>query len=251
MSSITISVVSGCSAPENPLPVPTRTPFSVPTETPLPPPTVTLEPTTTLEPSPTPDPLIFRDDFDGSLNDGWQWVHENQNYWSLTNNSGWLEIMARSGHVGSGDIDNLLLRQAPEGNYELETKLIFDPSENFQFAGLLIYESAANFVQFGRAFCGYAQCAGDGFYLDMTTDGNVTPENFAATAPDTDTIYLRLRREGGTFTAYSSEGGEEWKLIGAHQSPMKPMFVGLVSGQAYNSVPKPAQFDYFMIKALP
>jgi beta-xylosidase len=239
-----VFVLSACGTPTTPVPIPTNTPIPPPTETPLP-------PTATLEPSPTPDPLLFRDDFDGSLGEGWQWTHENKDSWSLTNNPGWLEIMARSGHVAKGDIDNLLLHQTPEGNFELETKLKFDPLENFQFAGLLIYESAANFVQFGRAFCGYSPCPGDGFYMDMTAGGNLVPENFATAAPDTDTVYLRLRREGDTFTAYASEDGKEWKLIGSHNNSVKPLFVGLVSGQAYNTVPKPAQFDYFVINTLP
>ena len=247
---LSVLVLSACGTLATPQPVPTST--LAPTDTPIPLPTETpVPPTATLEPSPTSDPLLFRDDFEGSLGEGWQWVEENPNYWSLTNNLGWLEIMARAGHVGNGDIDNLLLRQAPEGNFELETKVNFKPSENFQFAGLLIYESAANFIQFGRAFCGFAQCAGDGFYIDMTDNGNFNSENFATPAPETDTVYLRLRREGNTFTAYVSEDGLELKLIGAHNSEMEPLFVGLLAGQAVNSVPKPAQFDYFIINALP
>lgn len=241
VSLITVSLACGVMSP---------TP-TAPTETEAVPPTSTTEPTATLEPSPTPDPLIFRDDFDGSLGDGWQWVRENPKGMSLTNNPGWLEIMARSGNVGSGSIENLLLRPTPDGNYELETKLKFKPTENFQFAGLLIYESAANFIQFGRAFCNATPCVGDGYYLDMTANGNFNPENFATAAPETDTVYLRLRREGGTFTAYASEDGDEWIVIGAHVSEIKPLFVGLLAGQAVSSVPKPAQFDYFIINTLP
>lgn len=241
-----VLVLSVCGTPATPAPIPTNTPAPLPTETPVP-------PTATLEPSPTstPDPLLFRDDFDGVLDSGWQWIRENNKYWSLTNNSGWLEIMARSGNVGAGNINNLLLRQAPEGNFELETRLKFKPTGNYQIAGLLIYESAANHIQFGRAFCNAPQCAGDGYYLDLVSGGNFTPENFATKATEIETVYLRLRREGNTFTAYVSENGGEWKVIGAHNGNIKPLFVGLVAGQAVNSTPKPAQFDYFIINALP
>lgn len=240
-----VLLACGTLATPAPVPAPTSTPLPPPTETPVP-------PTVTLEPSPTSDPLLFRDDFEGSLGEGWEWTRENKNAWSLTNNAGWLEIMARAGHVGSGDIDNLLLRQAPEGNFELETRLNFKPTENFQIAGLIIYESAANFIQFGRAFCGFGPpCAGDAYYIDLINGGNNNPENFATSAPETDTVFLRLRREGNTFTAYASEDGTEWKVIGAHVGQMNPLFVGLVAGQAVNSVPKPAQFDYFVINALP
>lgn len=240
---LTLSLLS-CSTP---------TPVAVPlTDTPVPPPTNTpLPPTATLEPSPTPDPLIFRDDFEGALDESWSWTKENKQYWSLTNNPGWLEITALPGNIGDGSITNMLLRPMPEGNFELETHLKFQPTGNYQIAGLLIYESASNFMQFGRAYCNAPACKGDGYYFDLTIGGSFTGENFSTAAPEIDTIFLRLRREGNTYTAYASEDGEKWQVIGTHTSEMSPMFVGLVSGQAVNSLPKPAQFDYYVINALP
>jgi hypothetical protein len=235
-----------------------------PTAIPTIPPTVPLELTATSIPTPTPlpatmepalpqeDNLVFRDDFEGTMDEGWQWTRENKNTWSLSKEPGWLEIMAGAGHVGDDSVENLLLRPAPEGNFELETRLKFQPSANFQIAGLLIFESGANFIQFGRAFCDVPAptCAGDGFYVDMVTGGDANPENFSVAAPATDTVLLRLRREGSTFTAYTSEDGTEWKLIGTHNGEIVPLFVGMVSGQS-TSRPIPAQFDTFMIRELP
>jgi beta-xylosidase len=242
---ITAFTLSACSTPAIP-PVQTNTSISLPSETPI-----LSTATATLEPSSTPNPLIFRDDFNSSLGEGWQWIRENNKYWSLTSNPGWLKIVARSGHVGDGSMQNLLMQQAPAGDFELETKLQFKPTENFEIAGLLVYATDKNYIQFGRAFCNAPQCAGDGFYLDLVVDGNFSSDNFATSAPDTDTVYLRLRREGNIFTGYVSEDAQEWKAIGAHNSDMKPLLVGLVAGQAVNSVPKPALFDYFVINSLP
>lgn len=228
---------------------PPAIPTDLPTNTAIPEPTATA----TVAPSPTPYPVVFRDDFEGVLDAGWSWTRENKQGWSLTNNPGWLEIMARAGSVGDGTMENLLLRTAPEGNFELEIKLNFRPVENFQFAGVTVFESVANFINFGRAYCGYTPepCAGDGFYLDNTVGGTFDPENFSIAAPQVDVVYLRLRRESDKFTAYASEDGINWQLIGSHSNSMKPLLVGLISGQAYQSVPKPAQFDYFVIYALP
>jgi beta-xylosidase len=194
---------------------------------------------------------LFRDEFDGVLDSGWQWYKEDKANWSLTNNPGWVEIMSGSGNVGDGTMDNNLLRPAPEGNFELETKLKFTPTENFQIAGLIIMESPANFIQFGRAFCNGGPCVNDGFYVDLISGGKFTGENYATPAPAVDTVYLRLRREGNIFTAYTSENGTEWKIIGSHNADFKPVTIGVIAGQAFNSVPKPAQFDYFAIYTLP
>lgn len=234
-------ILTACATP-TPLP-PTETPIPLPTNTAVP-------PTPTLEPTSTPDPLLFRDDFEGALGEGWSWTNEKSDFWNLTSNPGWLEITALPGSVGDEGGKNILLRNAPDGNFELETHLKFQPQGNFQIAALVIYESSANFMQFGRAFCGPC-AAGDGYYFDLYENSTFSGENFAVSAPAADTVYIRLRHEGNTYTSYGSEDGINWQVTGTHTSELSPQFVGLYAGQAVNSNPKPAQFDYFMINALP
>jgi beta-xylosidase len=249
-----VLLAAGCSAQPSTTPVPATsapTPLPPPSETPLPPTLTPEPPTATAEPSPTPDPLLLRDDFEGALAEGWSWTRENPESWSLSSNPGWLEITVGFGSVGSGNLDNMLLRPIPEGNFEIETRMNFRPSGDFQLAGILIYESASNFIQFGRAFCDLPNtCAGDGFYVDMVSGGNLDPDNLSIAAPDAEIVFLRLRREGSLYTAYASADGETWRLIGEKVSEMKPLFMGLVAGQAW-SAPEEAQFDYFLVNQLP
>lgn len=247
---VVIFALAACGSPATPTPEPTSPPL--PTNTSIPEPTSTpIPPTATLEPSPTPDPLLFRDDFEGSLGEGWAWTRENKKSWSLTKNPGWLEIIARPGYVGGGNLDNVLLRPIPNGNFEIETKLNFKPVGDYQIAGLLIYESAANYLQFGRAFCDAPSvCAKDGFYVDLSTNGNLDGQNLATPAENTEIAFLRLRREGNKYTAYASHDGQEWRLIGEKTSDMNPLFIGLMAGQAW-SAPQPAQFDYFIVNQIP
>ncbi|MBK9604324.1 MAG: hypothetical protein IPO36_21200 [Anaerolineales bacterium] len=224
--------------------------------TPTPAPTITAEstlipPTATFEILPTASSTLFRDDFEGPLNDNWQWTHENSEQWKLTDN-GWLEIMVSYGIINNSNMDNLLLRQAPTGNFELETRLKFSPTEASQMAGLLIYENNSNYAEFVHGVCLTSSCIGDEFHFDQMTRGSFIEENFATTAFNTDTVYLRLRFEGDTFTAYASENGTEWKLIGTHPKKIQPLFIGLFAGGSFDrSALIPAQFDYFAVNALP
>ena len=134
--SILMVFVLACSLGPTPEPSATPAPTNtlIPTNTAPPPPTTAP----TLVPAPTTNPLLFKDEFDSTLDPGWQWIKENKNKWNLANNPGWLEILAGSGGVAAGNVENLLLRQIPDGNFELETKMKFKPTANFQIAGLII-----------------------------------------------------------------------------------------------------------------
>jgi beta-xylosidase len=245
-------VLSSCSTPQTPAPTepPAPTSTAAPTLPPTPAPTAapTLAPTATVEPSPTPDPVLFKDDFDSALQPGWQWTRENPKYWNLDKNPGWLEIINRTGYVTKNSQENILLREAPSGNFEIITRIKFKPGKNFQFAGLTIFEDKANFLAFGRAFCSY--CIGDGFYMDLYKASKLDGSNFAKPAPQTDTVYLSLMKTRDMYQSFYSENGTDWTPIGTKKSDMKPAYVGLVSGQG-TSAKIPSDFDYFIIKSLP
>ena len=215
---------------------------------------------TTQEPAPSPvevittepvtDPNYFRDDFDTTLSAGWQWMREDPGNWSLSAVPGTLQINVDGGQVSDETIRNLLLRQAPTANFQIETKVTFRPNADFQFAGLIVYESAPNLIQAGRAFCDLPDvCVGEGLYVDYYNNGNFVTPNFAASYTDSD-VYLRLLRQGDTYTFQSSSNGSEWILRGGTVSTMNPLQIGLVAGQ--NTVELiPAQFDYFEVRSLP
>lgn len=232
-------ILAACANQPAPTPEPTLAATAIP-------PTSTVAPTATFTPSPTPDLTLFKDDFEGTLDADWQWIKPNAKTWSLESAPGWLEITVGSGNIGAR---NLLARPIPEGDFELETKLKFEPVADFQIAGLTVFYNSANYIMFGRAFCGACLESGDGFYMDNIQSGKFVGANFAVPAPGTDTVYLRLRRVGSTFTSFFSEDGSTWTKLGAHTNEMKAKFVGLGAGQSRSGT-VPAQFDYFIIRSL-
>jgi beta-xylosidase len=220
-----------------------------PTQTPLSSPTPTI-PTQTIPAEPSPDPIYFRDDFDTTLDAGWVWINEDSSNWSLTAVPGMLQINAGSGSVYDDTITNLLLRPAPTGDFQFETKVTFQPNADFQFAGLIAYESPLNFIQAGRAFCGsLPTCAGDGLYIDYYQNGEFILPNFAVPYTETDEIYLRLVRESGTYVFHTSQDGSEWILRGGQASAGQPTQIGVAAGQNSADI-IPALFDYFEVSSL-
>jgi endo-1,4-beta-xylanase len=200
-----------------------------------------------------PGPVLFQDDFNGSLDTGWQWTNENKNHWSLTANPGWLQITTSKGGLTDNTVENLLLRPVPQGNFELETSVRFKPTGNFQAAGLVIYESPSHYLLLTHAYCavGIGTCVSDGIYFDLITNGTYSGSNFATPAPASSLIYLRLRREGNVYTAYMSVDGTIWTMIGVHLDYTGSSAVGLVTDGTLSTNPVPARFDYFITYGLP
>jgi serine/threonine protein kinase len=191
----------------------------------------------------------FRDEFEYELAEGWTWLAEDSQKWSLSEVPGWLRIMATDAYIGGPSLPaNILLRDAPPGDFEVTTLLQFAPTSNFQFAGLVVFQDETNVLQYGRAFCDLADtCSGSGIYFDNIENGSITGSSpmIAIDSPD---IYLRLRREGNTYTGSYSEDGENWTVLGERTRDFSQVRIGLMAAQAAEQIP--ATFDYFLLTSL-
>ena len=224
---------------------------AAPTPMPLPP---APDLATQAEPLATQEPAAsaFRDDFNGTLAPGWSWLGEDTGTWSLTSAPGYMRLPAGNSDIKAGSSPrNLLVQPAPQGNFEIGTSVRFTPTARFQIAGLLVYESQGNALQFGPA---YSTCPGtfEGqcVYFDNYQGGQMVEPNFATDVGGLLLSYLRLQRQGSSYTAYYSLDGSSWQNIGTHQSSINPQYVGLIAAQGYQAQ-ESADFDYFTLTSLP
>jgi len=207
-------------------------------------------------PLPTSTPPIetlsgegFQDDFADQLAEGWTWLGEDPAKWSLSEVAGSLQITASDASIDGPYLPtNILLRDPPAGDFEITASVQFAPTSNFQFAGLLVFQDRGNVLQFGRAFCDVVNaCIGDGVYFDNFENGSITGSNYHV-AFHGSVIYLRLRREGNTYTGYYSEDGQNWIATGEHVRDFSQARVGLTAAQAPTEIS--ALFDYFTMNAI-
>ena len=194
------------------------------------------------------------DDFEAPTLDGqWFWVREDPSHWSIIERPGFLRITTQQGGlIGTGgNAKNLLVRRAPVGSFEIETRVLFTPTENFQMAGLLVGQDDDNFLMLGRAYCDLAPpYFGNAIYFDHEERGAFFDENYAMTTTVPGEAYLRIVREGTVFTGYVSENAEDWMLVGVHTavSGLIPSLVGLAAEPSWMAVAEiPADFDYFRL----
>ncbi len=191
----------------------------------------------------------FQDDFAGQLAEGWIWLEEDPSKWSLSAVDGSLQIMVSDASFDGPYLPlNILLRDAPVGDFEISTALHFAPTRNYQAAGLVVFQEQGNVLQLSRAFCDVVNaCVGDGVYFDNFENGSTTGSNYHI-AFHGSVIYLRLRREGNTYSGYYSEDGQNWILTGEHVRDFSQPRVGLIAAQSETEIP--AVFEYFTMNLL-
>lgn len=245
--------LSACGAASQPaVPAPEYIGFQQ-NATPTLPPAITPTASPTATPVPTTDPNFFRDDFNDTLGVGWSWVREDSANWSLIDELGSLKINVSGGYVAAHSNSNLLLRPAPSGNFTVETRIRFWPADNFQFAGLIIYQSDSNFIQAGREFCNTVGCIGEGLYMDTYRKGVLVQPNIqkAYSNKNNPPIFIRLIRRENTYTFETSTDGKVWFFIGSQTSDMDPLQIGVVTAQKAQGEVRAARFDYFEVRSLP
>lgn len=141
----------------------------------------------------SPSSLIWTDDFNSSaLNGRWSWISEAPSHWSLTARPGFLRLTTQLMYSG---LDNLLVQDAPAGDYEIQTRLFFTPTANVQSASLMVYQNNSNLLMLGRAYCNAPPptCVGNGIYFTRIQGGLPVGGYFAMTTTMQSEAYLWTR----------------------------------------------------------
>jgi len=151
----------------------------------------------------------------------------------------------------------VLLRDAPAGDYLVETKVTLDLGvdtvRNFEQAGLIAYQSDDSFVRLGDvAIWNTRQVE---FGKEMPFAGS-TSYGGTLLGPPATTTWLRLAHRVNPatgehlFRAASSPDGVHWTWGGTWTLPAGPTpRIGLVS-HGGNVPPVTAAFDYFRVSTL-
>lgn len=181
----------------------------------------------------------YDDEFSGTtLDPKWSWVKQDATHWSLTAKPGSMRITTQAGDLpSSGGANNILLQTLPGGDFEVSTKLDFAPTNDYQQAGLVLYQSDTELFKLVRLHAGTQ-------VLDFAHANGSFGELFAAF--DGSSVYLKIQKTGSTYAGYYSADGTTWNLITSYESTVAPPQAGLVAFNGPLDAPEiNADFDYF------
>ncbi|MFJ8976792.1 family 43 glycosylhydrolase [Streptomyces sp. NPDC102282] len=218
-----------------------------------------------------PGPLLpgHSDEFDGATVPGtdagspWQWVRGPAA--GVKVSGGGFSWPTQDAELYLGDnTASVLLRDAPKGDWTVETKLRFAPDRAAQQAGLVLYENDDRWFKLVHSVLPLTN--GNGAVLDVSEFGKegerptTTPPTAVANAPmfggpTADTMWLRMAYHRDTahgeheVRASTSRDGVHWSAGGVWTLPVRgELRIGLVS---HNRSGTTAEFDYVRTYAAP
>ncbi|WDZ83051.1 family 43 glycosylhydrolase [Micromonospora cathayae] len=191
----------------------------------------------------------YSDEFSDGLDAGWEWVRADP---AATVRDGALHWPVQSADLtGTGNTAGVLLRDAPTGNYVVETKVTLDLGEetvrNYQQAGLVAYVDDDRFARLSQVAIWNTRQVEYGYELPFAGQP-VYGGNIVGTPATTTWLRLAHRVDPATgeheFRAGSSRDGRTWTWGGVWTFPADTTpRIGLVAhGGAEPAVT--ARFDY-------
>jgi len=176
------------------------------------------------------------------LHSRWSLLREDPTHWSLTAHPGFLRIVAQPGGLfqDGNNARNLLFRPAPPGPYQITTKVTMMPTENFQGAAIYVYQDDDNYLRLSRQY-------GNGDTVDLRLEVNGVAVTVSLPESAT-TVYLRIAREGDSYTASYGTDGSSWTLVGGKNMHVINPKVGIGSECGPSTTEIPADFDYFQLE---
>lgn len=181
---------------------------------------------------------------------GWRWIDPDTSKGPVKydTSGGTLKFTVPSGKDMYGDNRTAPhMLQSIEGDFQIETRVKFDPKEDYQGAGLFVYKDGDNYLRLERAFGGL-NGTGSGIRFDART----TDQYKAITTPDqavtaAKTVDLKLVRMGKKFIAFWRLDEEsEWKEVGEFDSDLPDTVqVGIIACNTGADIP--AEFSYIKL----
>jgi regulation of enolase protein 1 (concanavalin A-like superfamily) len=161
--------------------------------------------------------VLFQDDFNGKLGEGWTWVREHREAWRATSQG--LEVRVEPGNMwgGQNNARNLLVRPAPAaGQSEIEAAVTIEnkPGNQYEQVNLVWYYDDSHMVKLGQELV-------DGkLSIVMGREEKDQCRTIAIIPLASDKVRVRLFAKGDQLRGqFQTPGAAEWREVGSCTMP--------------------------------
>ena len=171
-----------------------------------------------------------------TLHSAWTWIRENKEAWSLDAEHNSMKIKTEKGNLWrDANLNKNILLYAPSTeDVTLITQLTFKPTKAYAEGGLLVYGDDDNYFYVARKnHPGYG-----GAIISVISESNGAPqEQVTADQIQSDTVYLKVTKEGNRYTGYYSTNLTTWTQVGGayENATIANLHVGLFANNAGGS----------------
>ncbi|HZO75092.1 MAG TPA: helix-turn-helix domain-containing protein [Ktedonobacteraceae bacterium] len=190
----------------------------------------------------------FSGAFHRQLDTRWQFVNPTEDGTWHIDPQGSLSITApRGSDLNPNPGHNLeapRLLQPIRDNFTIQTRLQFSPTRNFQSAGLLLWQDSTTFLRFERV---YGLQNGILFQQEKDNDPIFSIPQSRNHLTSTQSLDLRVQKQGDHFTAFWRELGHNWQKDGETDLHFDHLTVGFDVLTVYGAPPITATFTSFTV----
>ena len=196
------------------------------------------------------------DEFDGTELDGCRWDVVNYDTDLLTVADGTVNLTVTDDDfygTPNTKVPNILRHRTVTGDsWTVETTFTGSLEHTYQQGGLIVYGDADNYVKMDPVFGADGSAAPLRIELRSEIDGVVQepqPGIVDLPLPEGGTYYVRLSRDGDTFTGSFSTDGETWQDMpqAVTNDRLDGVGVGIFGLGRYQAKPTTLSFDYFRV----
>lgn len=178
-----------------------------------------------------------------TLGPQWNWIREDEKFWSLSKQPGSLVLVSDSGAIAekNNNARNILLQSA-NTDWIIESKIVCSrrPSGFTENAGIVAYQDDDNFVKlvyrpsFGRgSFRGGAPGEQPGSVELLIENGGAQKSSktlsMAGIIKEDNTLILKLEKKGDLYTAYVSTDGDTFEPVATGNVMLKDIQAGVLT----------------------
>ncbi|RLD08909.1 MAG: hypothetical protein DRI44_09400 [Chlamydiae bacterium] len=203
-------------------------------------------------------PQAASDEFNSSELDRSQWLIFNENPRMFKIKNGELIVTTTDGdiHRERSDIRNLFLQYAPKGDFEIETKVNFNPEKNYEQVMLVVWQDHNNYLRLSYVFADElkfeAACEINGEFksenvpLSKLSLNKMKHPGFISGEVKGDLVLLKIKKKKNHYDFFYSFNGEKWRKVGkGYNVDFNDLKVGINATAPVSRRNIHAEFDYF------